>query len=206
MVHLPPPDPGIELVVASRGISKGLVQTDGVQAFGRAFLAFGRLQIGGQIKNVTSTTSNGEGWAFATMGFRLWHSDLVLGAAYKFQTGANRAIDRTALELTAGASRKFGHAGVKISLAYSPDDLGATGRSWYLEGGPAVDVAKATSLSAYVGRRERSGGPDYTAFNFGITQRLLPALSADLRYYDTAESPLGNPYASRVVVSLRAKL
>ena len=32
MFDLPPPDPGIEFVVASRGMSKGIAQTDGPQA------------------------------------------------------------------------------------------------------------------------------------------------------------------------------
>jgi hypothetical protein len=39
---LPPADPGIELTVASHGMSKGLGQTEGPQIVPRAFARFGR--------------------------------------------------------------------------------------------------------------------------------------------------------------------
>ena len=68
MFDLPPPDPGIEVVIASRGISKGLAQTDGPQMLVRPEVAFGPVYIGGYAKNVTSATLDGEAGPVA--GFR----------------------------------------------------------------------------------------------------------------------------------------
>ena len=54
-------------------------------------------------------------------------------------------------------------------------------------------------------RRERDGGPDYTAFNVGVTQTVWRGISADLRYYDTRENQFGDIYEGRFVASLRAR-
>ena len=51
MIDLPPPDPGIEIVVASRGYSKGLAQTDGVQVRAQPELAFGPVYVAVYAKN-----------------------------------------------------------------------------------------------------------------------------------------------------------
>ena len=45
MIDLPPPDPGVEIVLATRGYSKGLAQTDGVQGIGRVELVFGSVTL-----------------------------------------------------------------------------------------------------------------------------------------------------------------
>ena len=43
----PPPDPGIEIVLATKGMSKGLSQTDDAQLVVRGELAFGSFFLGG---------------------------------------------------------------------------------------------------------------------------------------------------------------
>ena len=47
MIAAAPPQPSIEIVVASRGISKGLAQTNGPQLVVRPEIAFGKLFVGG---------------------------------------------------------------------------------------------------------------------------------------------------------------
>jgi hypothetical protein len=93
----------------------------------------------------------------------------------------------------------------RASLVYSPDDLGSTGRSFYWEGGLTYTLREGTRLSASLGRRERDRSPDYTSFNVGLTQTLWRGISADVRYYDTAQSELGEVYEGRFVASLRAR-
>ena len=58
-------------------------------------------------------------------------------------------------------------------------------------------------LSANLGRRERVGSPDYTSFNAGASIAPVRNLTIEARYYDTAQSELGEPFRHRFVASLR---
>ena len=103
------------------------------------------------------------------------------------RAGAGRSGLR--FEFNATASRRFGRVTPRISLTYSPDDLGGTRASLYAEAGASLSLFAGASLSANIARRARDGGPDYTAFNAGASLRRSPRnLTADLRYYDTAQS------------------
>ena len=113
--------------------------------------------------------------------------------------------DRRAFEARFDVGRKFGAVKATATLTYSPDDTGSTTRSTFVEGGVTWDVRKGTKVGARIGRRERGGGPDYTAYNAGITQDIVKQLAVDLRVYDTGSSDLGYNYKRRLVASLRAK-
>ena len=202
MWDLPPADPGIEVVIATRGMSKGLAQTDGPQAIIKPFVRFDWLQLGGQWKNVTSSNAEGEVSVFANVSKKVGTLQLSGGIAYKVLTSAPPNTDSHSIELSAGASRKFGPVTARVNLVYTPDDLGSARESIYIEGGPSVQLPKGWSLSAAVGRRHREGGADYTAFNAGVS-KTVKALQLDLRYYDTAQSHLGEVYRARVVGSVR---
>ena len=203
MWDIPPPDPGFEIVVSSRGMSKGIAQTDGTQIIPKAYVGFGNIQIGGQWKNVSSPVADGEAAAFANYAPKLGGFQLTLGAAYKFQTKVKGDTDDDSFEFTAAAARKMGRISVRISAVYSPDDLGSARRSLYVEGGPSFDLDKATRLSANLGHRSRENGVDYTSFNAGISRTLFGKLSLDLRYYDTSRGELGEIFGNRFVLSGR---
>jgi hypothetical protein len=203
MLDLPPPDPGIEIVVSSRGMSKGIAQTDGVQIIPKAFVQFGPVQAGGQWKNVSSPVADGEAAVFVNYTPRVGPWQLTFGAAYKFQTNVKEPTDDDSFEFTVGASRKFGKISIKSTAIYSPDDLGTAKQSLYLEGGPAYDFDKSTKVSANIGRRARERGQDYTSFNAGISRTFFNKLLVDLRYYDTNRGELGEIYDNRVVLSGR---
>src|SRR3546814_9962568 len=83
MIDLPPPDPSLEIVLASRGISKGLAQTTGPQLLVRAELASGPVYIGISAKNVSSPTSDGEAWAILGSRKSIGGFDLAGSAAWK---------------------------------------------------------------------------------------------------------------------------
>jgi hypothetical protein len=203
MAALPPFDPGVEIVVASHGMSKGISQTEGPQAVPKAYLQLGNVQLGGQWKNVNSSSADGEGAAFIAFARKFGSLQLTAGAAFKFQTGVKAPTDSQSLELTAGASRKIGPVSLKLSAVYSPDDLGAAKRSLYLEGGPSLDIGKSLRLSANIGHRSRVNGPDYTSFNAGASYTMFKGVSADLRYYRTNRRELGDTYRQRLVASAR---
>ena len=204
MFDLPPPDPAAEIIVATRGISKGLAQTEGPQFLVRGELGFGTIYVGGYAKNVTSPTSDGE--AAALVGIRTKKAGFELSgsAAVKRALAPVGQLDSTALELNGAVSRKIGRVTPRISVTWSPDDLGSTTHTVFAEGGLGFAVDKSTNISAAVGRRERGGGPDYTAFNLGVG-RTFAKLTLDARYYDTDKSGLGSPYKGRIVGSARLR-
>lgn len=204
MIDLPPPVPVIEVVVANEGMSKGLRQTDGVQVNGNVRVNLGKTYAGVSYKNVDSPAGEGEASAYIGVSTKLLGLDLDGRAAYKRLTDSNPTVDAESFEFTGTASRGFGPVTTKVSVTYSPDDLGGTGQSTYVEGGAALKVLSGTSVSANVGRRERDGAADYTAFNAGVSQKV-GALTLDARYYDTAQSHFGEVYSDRVVVSARIR-
>ncbi|MBV9883646.1 MAG: porin [Sphingomonadaceae bacterium] len=203
MVALPSFDPGIEISVFSQGMSKGLRQSDGVQILVRPELAIGSLLLDAYYKNVTLPAADGEAAVRLGLRHRFAGFDLAVSAAYKWNTNAHLQPDRDALEFSASASRRFGRITPHLSLVYSPDDLGGTRASLYAEAGASASLLQGLSFSANIERRERDGGPDYVAFNAGATYTLTRNLSADLRYYDTAQSRLGAIYRPRLVASLK---
>ena len=202
-LDLPSPDPGIEIVIASRGMSKGIAQTDGPQLVAKPFVRLGPVQLGGQWKNLTSPVAGGEASLFANFSPTLGKVQLSLGAAYKVQTGVKEPTDDKSWEFTGSATRKFGKVSLRVGAIYSPDDLGGARRSLVLEGGPTIELGKTTRLSAAIGHRHRENGDDYTAFNAGIAKTLFKGVTVDARFYGTNRNDLGVNYKERLVISAR---
>lgn len=203
MFDLPPPDPGIEINIASRGMSKGIVQTEGPQLVGKGFLQIGVVQVGGQWKNVSSAVAGGEAATYVQLAPKLGKFQLHLGAAYKFQTGVREPTDDKSWEFTGSVTRKFGKVSLRFGAIYSPDDLGGAKRSLVVEGGPTLELSKTTRISAGIGHRSRVNGTDYTAFNAGLTKTLFKGVSVDARLYGTNRSDLGVNFKERAVVSAK---
>jgi hypothetical protein len=204
MFVLPPPVPAIELALSSTGMSKGLAQTEGAQALARGELAFGRVYLGAYAKNVTSASADGE--AAALVGIRTTAAGFDLGAsaAWKRAIGPARGSDVNGLELNGVVSRRLGGFTPRLSVTWSPDDLGSTGRTLFAEFGTSYRVARTVSASVALGRRERRGGPDYTAWNGGVSWAPAKPMTLDLRYYDTSGGS-SHPFKARVVASARLK-
>lgn len=205
MFDLPPPDPGIEITVASRGYSKGLAQTEGPQVLVRPEVAFGPLFVGAYAKNVSSPTSDGEAGAAVGVRTRAGGFDLSASATLKFALAPENGLDDEAVEFNAAASRRFGVVTPRLSVIWSPDDLGGTRNTVFAEAGLALRLPADFTASAAYARRERDGGPDYGAFNAGVSHTLAGHLTLDLRWYDTDRSDIGEPYRGRLVGSVRAR-
>jgi hypothetical protein len=204
MLILPPPVPAIEISLSSTGMSKGLAQTEGGQALARGELAFGDVYLGAYAKNVTSASADGE--AAGLVGFRTTASGFDVGAsaAWKRAIGPARGSDVNGLELNGFVSRRFGRLTPRLSVTWSPDDIGSTRRTLFAEFGTSYRVAKTISLSAAIGQRERRGGLDYTAWNAGFSWTPAKAVALDLRYYDTSRGT-DRAYKPRFVASARLK-
>ena len=206
MFDLPPPDPGLEILLASQGMSKGLRQTEGPQLLVRPEVGFGPVFVAGYYKNVTSTSADGEAAAVAGLRSGAAGFDLTGSVTHKWAVGDDGPGDRDSFEFFASASRRFGPVTPRLSVTWSPDDLGSAEESLYVEAGATVALPRGLTAGASVSRRERDGGTDYTAFNAGLSYAVTGQLSADLRYYDTDRSGLGEIYEARVVASLRLRL
>ncbi len=203
MFDLPPPNPGIEFVVASRGRSKGIAQTEGPQALIRPYVQMGPIQVGAQWKNLTSPVAGGEASTFVTVAPKLGKVQFNAGVAYKLFTGVHGPIDNKSWEFTGSATRKFGKLSLRVNAIYSPDDLGGAERSIFVEGGPTLEIDKNTRISGAIGRRDRVNGDDYTAFNAGVARTLFKGVTLDARYYGNNQSDLGEFFEDRLVVSAR---
>ena len=203
MFALPPFDPGIEISVASHGMSKGISQTKHEQYIPKLFVVHGDVQAGMQWKNVSQASASGEFSAFVSASHSFGSLQLTGGGAYKISTGTKPGWDKRSIELSAAAMRKLGKVSLRLSGVYSPDDIGPAKQSLYVEGGPSFDLGKTLRLSANVGRRQREGSPDYTAFNAGVTKTLFKKLTLDARYYRTDRTSLGFTYRDRLVVTAR---
>lgn len=205
-VDLPPPDPGIELAIASRGMSKGIAQTDGPQVIARPFMQMGIVQVGAQWKNLSSAAASGEAALFISMGPQLGQFQFNMGVAYKIYTGVREPADDKSWEFTGSVTRKFGKAGLRFAAVYSPDDAGGAKRSLFVEGGSTLELGKSTRMLAGIGRRDRVNGSDYTAFNAGIARTLFKGVNVEARFYGTNKSGLGESFEDRLVLSTRLAL
>jgi hypothetical protein len=204
MAALPPPVPVIEFTLASTGMSKGIAQTTGPQFLARGELGVGAIYVGGYIKNVDASTSDAEAAALVGVRTKAAGFDLAASAAWKRAVDPAPGSDRNALEVSAAASRKFGRVTPKVSVVWSPDDLGGTRSTVFAEAGASYRFSPMFSASAAFGHRTRGGGADYNAWNAGLTWDGLKPLSIDLRYYDT-DGGSAQPFRARAVLSARAR-
>jgi uncharacterized protein (TIGR02001 family) len=205
MIDLPPPQPHFEFLLASEGMSKGLAQTEGGQALARLEVDAGGFLAGGQLKNITTPDAEAEAGLFLGYRGRLGRVEIAGTVSYKAWLWRHRPADAEAVEFNLAASRSWGRLTPRVAVSYSPDDLGTTGASLFLEAGITFRLVERLSISALAGRRERSAQPDYTAFGVGMTFSITRNFSADLRYYDSDRSALGRSYRERLVLALRAR-
>jgi hypothetical protein len=204
LLGLPPVDPGFELLAASHGMSEGLLQTNGPQVIPRATVRMDAVQLGAQWRNISSPIARGIAAFFVKYSLKRGTTQVELALFDRYRTGAKGPVERQAWEIDGALRHSFGRVGLRVIGEYSPREFEA-GQSLYVEGGPNVQIAKGASLSANVGRRQRTGAPDYTTFNAGLTQ-VTGAVSLDARLYGTNHRERGTRYETRLIVSARVTL
>jgi len=120
---LPPPDPAIELFVASHGMTQGLSQSDGPQIIPRAYLRFGDVQVGAFWRNIDSPVATGIGVLFGRANIKRRSAQLDVMVLYRTRTGAHRPTDLHAWEVDATLRRSFGRFGVRLNAEYAPKEF-----------------------------------------------------------------------------------
>jgi hypothetical protein len=183
-------------------MSKGLRQTDGAQWLARGELDFGPVLIGASAKNVTAGDREGELLAYLGARRALAGFDIAASAGAKFALAPHGPGTDAALEASIGISRPFGRLTPRLSATWSPNDLGGTGETLFVAAGASWGLSYHLGLGAAAGRRARAGGPDYTAWNAGLSWRPVRRVTLDLRYYDT-DRRIDSTYRARLVGSLR---
>lgn len=205
MPFLPPPVPVIEISIATTGMSKGISQTDDAQVVARGEVAFGNVYIAALGKNLDAPNTEGELQLSTGGRFKLATVDVAVSVAYKRWLDTVGNPDDEAAELSVSASRTFGKVTPRIQLIYSPDDLGSTAHSTYVEAGIGWKPISNLTLSANAGRRRRGNSFGYFAFNAGAAYAFSRNFTAEVRLFDTNKSNVDEPYKRRVVGVLRAK-
>ena len=204
MIDLPPLDPGIEISMASQGMSKGTAQTEEPQIVVRPQLSFGRTFVTAYGKNVSSPSGGWETGVGIGVRHPLGTIDWTVSVTLKNLIGMPSGIDDKAVEIAISGSRKLGSLGTQVVVYLSPDELGTSGASFYGEASGTLPVTGGLNIVGSLGLRKRADGPDYTSVSAGVSQALAPGVRAELRYFDTTKAGLGYAYKGRLVAALRA--
>lgn len=183
-------------------MSKGIAQTEGPQLLVRSELAFGAVYFGAHAKNVDSSTADGEAAALIGVRKKVAGFDIGASAAWKRAINPAPGSDNNSLELSGSVARSIGPLTPRVSIVWSPDDVGTTGQTIFAEAGASYLLTRTLAASAAVGRRHRIGGVDYTAWNAGLSWAVYKRFSVDVRYYDT-DADVGQPYQARLVAAGR---
>lgn len=153
---------------------------------------------------MSAPTWNGETAAIIGLRTKWQRFNVAASATLRQAIDARLGTDATAPEFAASIARPIGRFTPIVSAIYTPDELGASKTSIYVEGGASYALAKGLTASAGVGRRHRVLAIDYTAWNAGLSWAASKHFSFDARYWDT-DGPSVWPYKRRFVVSAIAK-
>jgi len=194
---------GGEVGVASEYVGKGLGKSDGeVAPFAKAEVGFGDAYANVFVSKAAGSQGFDSeiitmaGWRPQAQGFTF-----DLGVMNRELHGSALGVDENYWEFQADASRKVGPVSTRFRVNYSPDGFAATKEAWWLEAQGSLALTARTRLSAAVANRMADGGADYNAWNVGVKQKIVDAVSLDLRWYDTDGHARGEPYEGRFVAS-----
>jgi len=156
------------------------------------------------VKNVTAPTWNGETAAIIGVKTKWAGFNIAASATLRQALDAKPGTDSTEPEFAASIARPIGRVTPTLSIIYTPDELGSSKESIYVEGGASYKISKTVTASAGIGRRQRVLAIDYTAWNAGIGWNPSKHFTVDARYWDT-DGPSVWPYKRRFVLSGIAK-
>jgi len=137
------------------------------------------------------------GWQFAAAGLAFDAS-----ASHRWRPGANAGQDATAWEFQFDVMRDFGLVDTRLRLEHSPDGLGSTRATTWVETRLRWPVADRLRASVTLGRREQDNAPDYTGWNAGVAWALTDTTALDLRWHGTDVRDEGAQYDDALVASV----
>lgn len=194
-----------QIGVASEYIGKGLGKSDEDPAvFGSIRWETNGFYASGFFSQATSS-KGGDAEIIAAVGYQrdigAWGVDVQ--AAHRQMTHETNGVDSEYVEVQADVSRDLTERlSARFRVNYSPDTYGAGDVAWWSEAQATFKLTSRDKLSAAYGLRRIENGVDYDAWNVGVKHKFSPAISGDLRWYDTDGHELGSRYESRLVASL----
>ncbi|CAN5188505.1 hypothetical protein BH09PSE1_BH09PSE1_20280 [soil metagenome] len=184
----------------SKGASKS---DDAPYVFGEAqWNAASGFYADAEFETISSSGSSVEtemeaGWQFAAAGLRFDAS-----ASHKWRLGADAGQDDAAWEYQFDVMRDFGPADGRLRVEHSPDGLGSTEASTWIEARLRWPLADRLKAGVTVGRREQDKAPDYIGWNAGVAWTLTDATDLDLRWHGTDADEQGAQYEDALVASV----
>ncbi len=130
---------------------------------------------------------------------------LDTGLIYYTYPGAAGSLNYDFWEAQAALGYDFGAAALTLSLNYSPENFGKSGKAVYYKA--AVDVpVKDITLSAYVARQNVDdnatfGSPDYTEYNLSAGTSMK-GFDVSVAYSDTNISPEADGKGKALIFSV----
>lgn len=129
--------------------------------------------------------------------------DVDVNVMHRQMIGETNGVDSSYVEVQGDISRALtDHISARFRVNYSPDGYGATEEAWWTEAQVTFKLTSNDKLSVAYGLRRLDGGNDYDAWNVGVKHKFTPAISGDLRWYDTDSHELGSRYDGRLVASI----
>ena len=190
--------------VASEYIGKGIGKSNGeIAPYGSVEVSTG--QVYASVFASTAEISSGaDAETIATLGWRPTVGDVKFDLAIlnRDLPGTRAGVDSNYFEYQADATRAFGRVTTRLRVNYSPDGFAATKEAWWIELQGSMALDSRTKASVAIADRSADGGAEYTAWNAGLKRKLTDNVSLDVRYFDTADHGLGEPYEGRLVASL----
>ena len=185
-------------------------RSKGASKSGSAPYAFGDVQWNGangfyadaEFETIESSGSRVEteieaGWQGSAAGL-----EFDASASRKWRPGADAGADATAWEYQLDAMRDFGAVDARLRLEHSPDGLGSTRATTWVETRVRWPLADRLKASVTLGRREQDNAPDYTGWNAGVAWALTETTALDLRWHGTDAQDQGGQYEDALVASV----
>ncbi|WP_372707109.1 TorF family putative porin [Brevundimonas sp.] len=194
-----------ELGAGTDNRSKGASKSDG------APYVFGDIQWNGasgfyadvEFETIDSSGSHVEteaeaGWQFASAGLEFDSS-----VSRKWRLGADAGQDDDAWEFQFDVMRDFGAVDARLRLEHSPDGLGSTRATSWIETRLRWPIAERLRASVALGRREQDNAPDYNGWNAGVAYALTDETALDLRWHGTDAEAEGAQFEGALVASVQ---
>ncbi|MBX9615130.1 MAG: TorF family putative porin [Caulobacteraceae bacterium] len=122
---------------------------------------------------------------------------------YREMLNETNGVDSGFVEWQGDISRKLtDRLSARMRFNYASDTYGAGEEAWWTEAQATITLTSKDKLSVAYGMRRIDNGTDYDAWNIGVKHKISPAVSADLRWYDTDGHEFGSRYEGRLVASI----
>ena len=137
------------------------------------------------------------GWQFEAAGL-----EFDTSLSRRWRLGADAGHDYAAWEFQFDVMRDFGAVDTRLRLEHSPDGLGSTLATTWVEARLRWPVTDRLRASVVLGRREQENAPDYAGWNVGMAYALNDTTALDLRWHGNDAEVGGTQFEDALVASV----